>query len=80
MKYAALFIWVLVPLGLWAVAILFGTPHIVGSYSFYDNGDPHNPRAPRRYIACTYHGMVGKITVPARDERCPWVRFFKEGS
>ncbi|MEM7530454.1 MAG: hypothetical protein AAF416_22945 [Pseudomonadota bacterium] len=75
MKIAALFTWLLIPLGLWLAVTLWGTPHLVWSYRFYDNGDPHNPRAPRHYINCTYLGWAGAITVPADRGHCPWIRF-----
>ena len=79
MRIAALFLWIVVPIGLWVGYTNYGTPHVVGTYRFYDNGDVYNPRAHRRYIDCTYYGWAGVITVPAIDERCPWVRFFKVG-
>lgn len=77
MRYVALFLWVLVPLGLWLAVTLWGTPHVLGTYRFFDNGDRYNPWAHRRYIDCTYYGWAGIITVPARNARCPWVRVFK---
>lgn len=80
MRLAALFLWVLVPISLTTIILLWGTPHVVGTYRFHDNGDRYNPRADRRYIDCTYYGRVGVITVPAIDAQCPWVRFFKAGA
>lgn len=80
MRIAALFLWLIVPIGLWAGYSVYGTPHIVGSYRFFDNGDIYNPSAYRRYIDCTYYGWAGVITVPATNAHCPWVRFFGEAS
>ena len=80
MRYAALFLWVLVPLGLWLAVTLWGTPHMLTTYRFHDNGDRWNPRAQRVHIDCTYWGYVGRITVPAEQGRCSWVRFFKAGA
>lgn len=80
MRIAALFLWIIVPVGLWIVYTTYGTPHIVGTYRFIDNGDIYNPSAHRRYVDCTYYGWEGAITVPAIQERCPWVRFFGAGS
>ena len=62
MRIASLFLWLLVPISLWAVITLWGTPHIVTSYRFHDNGDRWNPRAHRVYIDCTYWGWTGRAT------------------
>lgn len=80
MKYAALFIWLLVPLGVWLGITLYGTPHVVLSYTFYDNGRRYDPTAPRVYISCDYLGWYGWRSVPAWNGDCPWVRFFLEGA
>lgn len=78
MKVAALFLWLVVPATVWGVVVLFGTPHAVVAYTFYDNGDPYNPRAHRTYIDCTYVGWTGARKVAAQNGKCPWVRVFKE--
>ncbi|MEM9098686.1 MAG: hypothetical protein AAGC79_09190 [Pseudomonadota bacterium] len=78
MRYATLFLWVLVPLGIWLVIALWGTPHIALTWRFYDNGDRFNPRAERHYIDCTYYGYLGAITIPAERGSCPRIRFLKE--
>lgn len=77
MRIAALFLWMIVPLGLWGAVTLHGTPHLALSYRFFENGDAYNPTAPRRYIDCTYYGWSGVHNVPARNEHCPWIHFFK---
>lgn len=79
MKIAALFLWLVVPIGVGISYTTYGTPHVVGTYRFFDNGDMYNPHAHRRYIDCTYYGWEGPITVPAVNERCAWVRFFRSG-
>ena len=80
MRIVVYFLW-LIPLAALCLAVsIWGTPHIAGSYTVWNNGDPHNPRAPRRYISCTYFGLAGSFRVPARNEQCPWFRFFKEES
>lgn len=77
MKYAGLFLWVLVPFGLWLAVSIWGTPHLVTSYRFHDNGARWNPQVHRVYIDCTYWGALGTVTVLAEQGRCPWIRFFK---
>lgn len=77
MKFASLFLWVLVPLGLWLIVLQWGTPHIALTYSFHDNGDRWNPLAERIYIDCTYVGWNGARQVQAINGGCPWFRFFK---
>ncbi|MEM7746194.1 MAG: hypothetical protein AAF409_21070 [Pseudomonadota bacterium] len=80
MKTASLFMWVLVPAALWAVLVIWGSPHIVLSYRFLDNGDRYNPLAERHYTECTYFGALGALPVPAEHGTCPWIRFFKAES
>lgn len=77
--FARLFIWILVPAAIWAVFVLWGSPHLVLSYRFHDNGDRWNPLAERHYTQCTYYGALGAITVLAERGSCPWVRFFRAG-
>lgn len=77
MRIASLFLWILAPLGLWLAITLFGTPHLVITYRFMDNGARYDPWVARRYIDCTYVGWTGAQTVYAIDENCPWIRFFK---
>lgn len=79
LKLLAVVAWLMIPLGLWLVVVTWGTPHLVLSYRFYDNGRPHDPQAPRVYISCDYLGLDGWITVPAHQGTCPWVRLFKAG-
>lgn len=80
MKIIALFVWMLVPLGLWIGYQSYGTPHAALTYQFRDNGDIYNPSASRHYLNCTYYGIEGAITMSALNGTCPWIRFFKAGS
>ncbi|MEM9061755.1 MAG: hypothetical protein AAGD13_14940 [Pseudomonadota bacterium] len=77
MRFASLFSWVLVPAALWAIFVIWGSPHIVLSYRFLDNGDRYNPLAKRHYTECTYFGALGALPVPAEHGTRPWIRFFK---
>lgn len=78
MKIAALFLWLALPLAGYATYLTYGTPHMIWSYRFNDNGDQYNPYADRHYTSCTYFGWGWEtVTVPAVDARCPWVRLFK---
>ena len=77
-RVASMFLWLVVPVGLWLAIALWGTPHIVGTYRYLGNG--YLPPEERRYIDCTYFGWIDALTVPAIHEHCPWVRFFRAGS
>lgn len=77
MRYIALFAWLLVPLALWGSVTFWGTPHLVISYSFLDNGDRYNPVAERHYVSCTYLSWSGQRSVHALDGKCPWLRAFR---
>ncbi len=78
MKIAALFLWLALPLAGVATYQIYGTPHLIWSTRFVDNGARYHLRVPRSYISCTYvgWGLVTR-TVPAQTGRCHWVRFFK---
>ena len=78
MRTLALFLWLAVPVAGYAVYQTYGTPHMIWSYRFIDNGDRFNPYADRTYTSCTYFGWRwATVTKPAKAGRCPWVRFFK---
>ena len=77
MRFIAAFFWVLVPLLLWGAVHLWGTPYLALSYTFYDNGRRYDPMAPRTYISCTWYGLGGTVTLPAKRGHCPWVRLLK---
>lgn len=79
MKLASLFVWILVPAAIWAVFVIWGSPHIALSWRFLDNGDRWNPRAQRDYIDCTYYGALGAITKSAEQGTCPWIRSIRAG-
>jgi hypothetical protein len=80
MRFAALFLWLAVPLAGYATYAAYGLPHIPWSYTFVANGEPHNPFAERYYTTCTFTGWYGTFTVNAQNGRCGWVHFFKENS
>ena len=77
MRHIGLFGWLVAPAAIWAILVLWGSPHIALTYRFLDNGDRYNPRAERIYIDCTYYGYLGAITFPAKFGSCPWIRFIK---
>lgn len=78
LKYLALFLWIIGAGALYGLHGAYGLPHMIWSYKFWDNGDPHNPFAERHYTSCTFIGFYGSFTVDAVDGRCGWVRLFKE--
>lgn len=76
MRFAALFIWLAFPASVYFAYLIYGLPHMIWTYSFHDNGDPHNPLAKREYIDCTFWGPYGLFTVAAEGGRCGWIQFF----
>tara|TARA_R110002072_G_scaffold150788_2_gene299369 strand:- start:8025 stop:8264 length:240 start_codon:yes stop_codon:yes gene_type:complete len=79
MRSIALFLWLALPIAGYATLLAFGTPHMIWSYRFVPNGDPHNPFAARHYTSCTYAGWRWhEVTVQASEGRCDWVRFFHQ--
>jgi len=79
MRNIRYFIWILVPLALFAALQIFGAPFIRWNYSWRDDGQGHNPYAPRWYLACTYVGVGvgGSFSVGPSDGNCPLIRFEK---
>lgn len=75
------FLWVIVPVTLYALFLIVGAPHMLISYSWRDDGQGFDPLAYRYYIRCTYHGPYGPITIhwPPRGE-CNWFLFRHEGT
>ena len=78
LKYLSLFVWIGGAAAVYGLYLSYGTPHIIWSYTFQDNGDPFNPYAGRFYTSCSFYGSTGLHKVPAQNGRCGWVRFFKE--
>jgi hypothetical protein len=76
-RIAGLFAWLLVPLVIWLLIAVWGTPHVILSYTYSGGGGRYAPPAARRYITCSYAGWTGWQTVPAKHGRCPWVQIFK---
>jgi len=78
MKRAALFLWLALPVAGYGVYLAWGSPHAIRSYSFTSEGSRYDPFADRTYHSCTYLGWRWhEVTVPARNGRCAWVRFFE---
>ena len=78
MKIAALFLWLGLPIAGYAALNHYGPAHVIWTYRFLDNGDAFNPYPARPYVSCTYVGWGWhEVTASARNDRCPWIRFFK---
>ena len=71
MKLLVLFVWLIVPLGIWGAVTIWGAPHLALSYTFYDNGRRYDPMAPRTFITCTWYGLGSTVTLPAKSGQCP---------
>ncbi len=76
MRIAALFLWLIVPIGIYAGYRAWGTPHLVWSYTYVGGGGA-DPFANRLYITCSYSGWTGLRTATARGGKCGWVRLIK---
>lgn len=79
MKYAALFLWLALPISAALIFATQGAPHVIWRYSFH-SADRYGPFADRTYTSCTYWGWHGQITAPAQNGRCKWVRLFPAGN
>lgn len=78
MRMAALLLWLIVPVGAVAVYQLYGTPHLLWRYSYHETRPNSTLFEGRIYTSCTYLGWgPQEVTRPAKEGRCPFVRFFK---
>ena len=73
------FVWIIVPVALYAVYLVYGLPHVIWSYEWRDEGQGFEPFAPRHYTRCTYVGPYGAFSEhnPANGT-CGWVWFHKK--
>lgn len=70
------FIWMLVPLSLFASVTTMGTPGFIWSYQWNaPGGASYSDTAQRYYTRCTYIGTQGTFTENAADGKCRWLRF-----
>ena len=74
------FVWIIVPVLLYAVYVTWGLPHIAFNYTYRDDGRGYRPFAPDQiYLSCTYVGFYGPFKYEPNDGACPWFRFYKDG-
>ena len=69
------FVWLLVPLGLWSSININGSPHVLWSYSWRDEGQGYHPLAERWYTRCSYVGAHGTVTIYPTNGECRFIRF-----
>jgi len=69
------FIWLMVPLSIYAVSQTQGTPHMRWSYRYVDNGASMTNRY---YTHCTYVGFSGVSQFHPMNGDCPFVQLFKK--
>lgn len=69
------FVWIIVPVALYAAYAIYGLPHLIWSYDFRGT---YTDRANRFYTRCTFIGPYGAFTTYPTDGECPWF-FFSQG-
>ncbi|MEP2717932.1 hypothetical protein [Pseudophaeobacter sp.] len=78
MKFAALFLWLALPIAGYATYQLYGSPNLIWSYEFRAIGARYDLTIPRCYTSCTYVGWgLRTVTLSAQAARCPWERLLK---
>jgi hypothetical protein len=61
---AAYFVWIIVPMGLYAVYAAFGLPHVIWSYDWSPIGpDSYTDFSRRQYTRCTYAGPTVRLPI-----------------
>jgi hypothetical protein len=72
------FVWIIVPILLYAMFKAWGIPHLAFNYTYMDDGRGYEPFAPSRwYTSCTYIGYYGHFHFDAQNGTCPWLKFYK---
>lgn len=72
--HASYFVWLVVPLALFAIVRGAGLPHVIWSYEWRGpNGS--SGWSQRYYIRCTFIGPHGVFTEYPANGKCAWVRF-----
>ena len=69
---ARYFIWIIAPLAVWMIYLIFGAPHFIWDYAWRDNGT-FDPYAKRHYTRCRYLGPYGSFTAHPANGRCNWL-------
>ena len=72
------FIWIIVPITLYAMFLVWGLPHIAFNYKWRNDGQGYDPFANRWYISCEYVGPYGSYFYRPKDGKCPWFLFYKK--
>lgn len=72
------FIWILIPVVVWLVMMIYGLPHLRWSYSWRDDGQGYDPHAIRYYTRCTYVSINNRFTVHPMNGECSFIRFQKK--
>lgn len=73
----ACFLWLGLPLGLYAGYHVYGAPHVIWSYKWFDEGQGFDPFARRYYTACVFIGPQGPRRFEPISGKCGLVRFAK---
>ena len=72
------FVWIIVPILLYAMFKAWGLPHLAFNYTYLDDGRGYEPFAPGRwYTSCTYVGYYGHFHFNTQNGTCPWFKFYK---
>lgn len=69
------FVWIIVPILLVAIYMMYGLPHFRFSYEW--RGSDYSPYSERYYTRCTAIGFFGAFTSYPTDGTCPWIEFHK---
>ena len=72
---ARYFCWTAVPLALWSISAIVGTPHVIWSYEYA--GQRYVDAGARFHTSCTYIGVSGSFRKNPADGRCPVIAFEK---
>lgn len=72
------FLWVIIPVAVFGMYQAYGLPHMIGAYTYRDDGQGADPFASRYYYTCRFVGPYGEFTLLAQNGKCGWIRFFKK--
>ncbi len=79
LHYLRYLVWLIVPVTVLAIYLIFGLPHLIWSYEWRPTGpSSYTDFSARHYTRCTFWGPYGRFTEYPDNGTCGWVRFAKK--
>ena len=74
------FYWLIPTIILIMAYLTYGTPYVIWSYDWRNNGLGYSQIDQRYYTRCSYLGRKGLVTEYPTNGTCDWLRFPERGA